>query len=271
MRRSGLRRRLQAAALIGGLLLAIIAVACGGDDDADLARDGATSVPPGAVAESNVGGVAALDRFHYVATLTIQEQFGGGRLTITTEGDFQHPDRHDFVYLTDRDGNQLKRAVVIIGDDAWLRDTGAGEWQAYSASDPAVADILEVAFSTARARFLSGDELARVRDSVRTLPSTVETVNGVEADHYTVGEAGREYFESFLAGDGAPDNVVDYTWDLWLATDGGWPVRLQASATITGGAGFLDALDLAAPATYELSLDVSRPDDPTIEIVPPVN
>jgi len=254
---------MQVAAIIGGLLFVLALGACDGDG---AAGPDATATP---LPTADPAGVD-LERFHYVASLALHEQRGADArdLTITTEGDFQQPDRHAFTYRTESGEGAIERSVVIIGPDAWLREPG-GEWEALAADDPRVAELVGVAFSTARARFLGGPEFVQVRDNVRALASTPDFVNGVATDHYTVAGAGLEYFETFIASDELIENVDDLAWDLWLAGDGGWPVRLRASATITADLEILEALGLVPPTTWELQIDVSQPGDPAIEIVPP--
>lgn len=254
---------MQVAALTGGLLLVLTLAACSGNGAPDQAAT-ATALPT-----ADPAGVD-FERFHYVATLALDEQRGADarRLTITTEGDFVAPDSHAFTYVTESETGALERSVVIIGPDAWLREPG-GEWEALAADDSRVAGLVGVAFSTARARFLGGPEFVQVRENVRALASTADFVNGIPVDHYTVAGAGLAYFETFVASDELLESVDDLTWDLWLASDGEWPVRLRATAMITADLAILQALGLVPPTSWELQIDVSRPDDPAIEIVPP--
>ena len=254
------------AALAGSLLLGLLLSGCADDGASD-------TVPTEIAATPTAQSVSALplERFHYVASLTLREERPAGEMgeiVVSTEGDVQAPDRHAFTYSIKRGDAAIERSVVIVGEQAWFRQ-GDGPWAETTTGDPKVADLLSVAVSGVRPGFLGGAQLRGVQESVRRLPSTRETVNGVIASHYRVGPAGQEYFEAFLANDQLLRNVRDLKWDLWLAEEGAWPVRLLASGSIIADLLVLDELDVRTPASWELRIDVSRPNDPTLAVVPP--
>ena len=245
-----------------GLLLVL--TGCVGDDDSDSQAEVATATPEN-------DDASPLVRFHYVAALTLREEVADGapsEIVVSTEGDVQAPDRHAFTYSIRRDDSVLERSVVIIGEQAWFRRADGG-WAETSPDDPRVAALPSAAFSGVRPTFLSGPTFLGVRESVRRLPSTRETVNGVAASHYRVESAGQEYFEYFPADDRLAQRVQDLRWELWLAEDGGWPVRLLLSGTISADLPILDELDLRPPTFWELRIDVSRPNDPSLAVVAP--
>jgi len=105
--------------------------------------------------------------------------------------------------------------------------------------------------------FLGGPAFEQARANIRHLTSTEESVNGVLANHYQVGAPGQQFFNDLLADAQLLRNVNDLKWDLWLAQEGAWPVRLRASATITADLRVLNDLNLPAPSSWELSIDVS--------------
>ncbi|MDZ4278162.1 MAG: hypothetical protein U1B78_03385, partial [Dehalococcoidia bacterium] len=237
--------------------------ACDGDDAADTAT--APSPEPTAVATAPAGvapGGPALPfgRYHYAVTVTLREDNGGDEVVVTTEGEFQSPDRHAFTHTTRVDGVAVKRSLVLIGDQSWFR-TGDGSWKTKPPGDDDVLRLLSVAFTPVRPQFLGGHEFEQVRESVRRLPSTEDSVNGVLANHYRVGPEGREFFEAILGESGTSS---DPRYELWLAQDGEWPVRLLAGGTFAEQSALLDSFGFEAPATWELRIDISQPDDPTI-------
>ncbi|MEX0785575.1 MAG: hypothetical protein WD939_02965 [Dehalococcoidia bacterium] len=245
------------------MLLATLLAACG---------DGSSTDQP-ALATPTAAPAAALplDRFHYTASLTLREAGGGseaGELFVSTSGDFQWPDRHSLTYTTDLGEGAIVRSVVIIDETAWFRQDGE-PWRKTDRDDEQVADVLDVAFSAVRPDFLGGPEFEAVRANVRDLPSTEERVNDVTANHYRVGTEGRRFFESFLAADQAFENIENVRWELWLAKLGGWPVRLLVTGTFTSDVRMLDSLELEAPTLWELRIDVSRPNDPTLLVQSP--
>jgi hypothetical protein len=265
MRRLGISVAAIAAAVTGGLLVIALLGACGdGGGDAE-PTEAAASPTPTAVEESAI----PLERFHYVASLTLREQRReGSNLVLSTEGDFQSPDRHAFTYKLQYGDFVLTSDVVAIGDKIWLR-AGTGVWRETEMDDPVVTDVLSAAFATIRPGFLGGPAFEQARANVRHLTSTEESVNGVLANHYQVGAPGQQFFNDLLADAQLLRNVKDLKWDLWLAQEGAWPVRLRASATITADLRVLNDLNLPAPSSWELSIDVSRPNDPTLAVAAP--
>lgn len=254
------------AAFIGGLLLAVLLSACGsGSADED------SSSPTGPAVFPTAEGPLALDRFHYVASLTIREKTLDKRpeeVVISTEGVFQRPDRHAFTYTIELRGEPIERSAVIIGDEAWF-SRGDDPWRKADADDSELVDLLSVAFSPIRPEFLGGEEYEEVLASVRRLPSTAVSVNGVSALRYNVRSEGREFFESFLHNQLLSQLVGQPRWQLWLAADGSWPVRLLATATITSELATVEDLSLEPPTAWELRVDISRANDPALAVVAP--
>ena len=256
------------AALAGGLFLAFFLLGC--------VDDGDSTVPPTETAPSPTqtprrGSALPLERFHYVASLTVQPQgteSEGERIVVSTEGDFESPNRHAFTYTIRRGENSVSRSMVLIARQVWFRQ-GNEPWSNTRRSDPRVIDLLASAFSPARPGFLGGEEYQQVRESVQRLPSKQDPVNDVAANHYRVTSAGSEFFVVFVADDPLLRDVQDLTWDLWLAEQGGWPVRLRASGTVTSNLKVLGDLDVQAPASWELRIDISRPNDPKLAVRAP--
>jgi hypothetical protein len=261
--------------LLGGLLLSLtIIAAC--DDDGDSADPTATAPSTDTAEQQSATPVTVtpesalpLERYHYVASLTLRETKpeGAKEVVISTEGDYQSPDRHAFTHTIRAGSEVYARSAVVMGDRAWDR-LSQGPWQPVAREDSRLASLAGTAFSPLRGGFLGGPSFDEVRTNVRRLTPVVEQVNGVTADHYNVDAAGREFVLGFLLDD-ASQNVQDLAWDLWLSEDGSWPVRMVASGTMTSGSSALDELKLAAPVTWELRIDVSRPNDPALAIAAP--
>lgn len=256
-----LQLRLAIPALAAAVLLA--ASACGGSSDSPAAESRATA--------PTVEGALALERFHYEASLTLREtEAEGKQVSVSTEGDFQAPDRHAFTYLTGLGDASLRRSAVVIGDAAWLKE-GDGPWRTLTRDDPQIAGLLSAAFSTIRPQFLGGPEFTQVRESVRRLPSNEEFVNDVAAEHYRVDASASELIQSFLDGGPLLQGVQDLRWELWLAEDGAWPVRVLATGTVTRDLSILGELGLQAPTVWELRVDISRPNDPALTVEAPAD
>jgi hypothetical protein len=252
------------AALLGGLLLLGVIAGCGGSDEPGVADVTATVSPePSALVE--------LDRYHYSATLLVTGRRPDGAANnfgVTTEGDFQAPDRHSFTYTTQIAGATVRLSAVVIGERIWLRN-GDDPWQETSPNDPEALRLLGVTFSPINAGFLGGPSFRQARAAVQRLPSTLEFANEVRAYHYAVGAAGAQYFDQLLVPEPDTLQLQNMSWDVWLAQEGAWPVRLQATGTVTNDIPILQDLDLVPPTDWTLLVNVSRPNDPELSVQAP--
>lgn len=263
-------RRLLLALAPVGLLLALALSGCNdGEGSTTSASAEAEATAEASATAAATAAAIQLERFEYKATLTLRESGVGqsDQVVVSTDGFYQAPDRHSFTYSTQVLGATLSESLVLIGDDAWVRDD-ISPWRMTGRDDARVNEVLSTAFTAVRPDFLGGREFEEARVSIRRIVPANETVNGIPADRYTIGEAGEEFFRSFLANERITQ-ARDLKWDLWLAQDGAWPVRLVVSGTISIELPILQRLDMIAPTAWELRIDVSRPNDETIAVTPP--
>jgi hypothetical protein len=257
-----------AAALVGGLLL-LATIAC----DAAPEQTAESAAPESVVAEATLPAPtvepADIDRYRYAATLTLSEQRRSADVVrVSTAGRFAAPDRHAIIFKMELvDGTELEQRLVVIGSRYWFK-AGGPRWDQTDMKDPRVVELLGSAFSPLRSDFLGSSGLARVQKGVSELQGTPQTVNGVKTLHYTVRAAGKDFIETFLPP-GTVSPAQDVEWDIWLAEDGRWPVRVQATFNIRHATHLLDGLGLQAPTRWELRIDVSTPNDPDLMIYPP--
>jgi hypothetical protein len=253
------------AAFVGGLLLlGALSAACGSGGEDEPGATATLTPEPSALIE--------LGRYHYVTTLWLRGTNSDGStndVVVTTEGDYQAPDRHSFTYTTQIPGAAVKISAVVIGDKIWLRN-GNDPWKETSPEDPQVLRLLGVTFSPINPGFLGGASFRQAREAVQRLPNTLEFVNEVRAYHYSVGAAGARYFDQLLAQDPGALQLEDMKWDAWLAQEGSWPVRLQATGTVTNDMPILEDLNLSPPTGWTLRVDISRPNDPTVSVQAPM-
>jgi hypothetical protein len=245
------------------LAAALLSAGTGCGSDGDSGAKTSTAVP-------TVARAIGLDSFHYVASLTLRESQPDGRqVTVSTEGDYQAPDRHSFTFLTGLGTATVRSSAVVIGSDIWIRQ-GEGSWRKTALDDPQVGTLIGSAFSTIRPQFLGGAEFEQVRENVRRLPSNEEFVNDVQTVHYRVDASANDFIASFVEGSsGLIENVQSLRWELWLAQDGEWPVRIVASGTVDREMPILQDLGLATPTQWELRVDITRPNDRTLTVEAP--
>jgi hypothetical protein len=134
--------------------------------------------------------------------------------------------------------------VIIIGEDAWL-DLGTGTFIPTPGGAATYGDLVE---SLSPSELLGGLQT----EDFRSLPAVgEEEKNGVATTHYHADGSNPEFAANF-----GPDGETD----VWIANDGGYLV----SMTVTG------TTDVDGVATdIEMAIDLSRIDDPTIDIQAP--
>ena len=99
------------------------------------------------------------------------------------------------------------------------------------------------------------------------LEAREETVNGVATHHYHLDEADLRRLAELFPGDteemwDAEDLLQEGTVDVWLAKEGNWPVRMEGEFTLEYG----EIRDL----TLSMFIEVKDLNDPSIKIEPPV-
>lgn len=163
------------------------------------------------------------------------------------EGAFVAPDRSQML-LSFQD-QELE--VRNIGDRGWLR---LGDVWQEEATPPADGGLLSPKTIC--------DEL--LPDFGQTLEDTSfrkETVNGINTRHYHLDAADLQRLAALLDPGEDGELPKQFTVDIWLAEDGGWPVKLQLTASNTDEAG--------QPVSLDLFMEFRDINDPSIEIEPP--
>jgi len=176
----------------------------------------ATAGPSAGVSPSDT-----LDSFRFSSTMSVELD---GGLVLTSEGEFEAPDRLGCTISGSLDGAAVgKDELVVIGDDAWL-DSGEG-FDAYSADD---ADVVQdLSLCPGSATFWEGFDFLQEPGALRGQP---DTMNGVDSTRYSLGEA-VETLKSIGFLPTELEGMTINTFDVWVAEDGGWPVALDMDIT----------------------------------------
>ncbi len=182
-----------------------------------------------------------LDSFRFTAEMAVEV---GSSLVLTSEGQFEAPDRLDCTVSGSLAGAAVgSDNLVVIGDDAWL-DTGEG-FQATTADDPDV--VQDLSLCPGSPAFWEDFNFLQDPGLLNGQP---DTVNGVDAIKYSLADvAGALQSVGFLPPE-LKGMTID-TFDVWVAQDGGWPLALDMDITA-------DAQ--AAADTFGLPVQAGGPD-----------
>jgi hypothetical protein len=263
-----LKARCLALALVAGLLGGLLLAACGGgnEEEATEAQAPAAETPQGTEGPSDGAGgpsgevpaptdaFADLESYRY----SISILFGGEDLaaqgmndvTFDMTGAFVAPDRNQVRVEGEVGGLNLQEESITIGGRTWVRS--GDTWREGDATFD-TADLTP-------ASFFAGFDA----EDLQVIEPTEETVNDVDAFRYSIDRADIEQLQAltqiFGEGDALQDLPEELSLDLWLAKDGGWPVKMVLTAR-----GESDGSEM----NVEMSVDITDIDDPSIEIEPP--
>lgn len=137
-----------------------------------------------------------------------------------------------------------------IGDQSWVRHDDEWEEQESSPTD----DILTP-------DVVCDDIVDDLSVSFSALDSEEEIVNGVDTYHYTLGKDDIEELPDILGGSSAGDVPDDMQFEIWLAQDGLWPMKVEVHASDTDDSGL--------PVALNLSMELSDINDSNVSIDPP--
>ncbi len=268
-----LRIPLRWLAILFVLLAAGLLAACGGNgDDGEVVGDEtpdaaapatpeepaataaiATEEPGGEAGAAPADALADLESYRVDLRFTLEGTVteGAGLLAVDLEGAFVAPDRTQTRVTARVDELELEEESITIGGQSWVKvgdDWVEGEPQ-FEFGDISPSSLLEN---------LSAEQLRLIKPSK-------ETVNGVESLRYSIGrddiDALRSVGALFGGDETLADMPEDFDIDLWLAEDGGWPVRITMTAhgMISEG----EEIDL------DFSMDITDVNDPDVKIEVP--
>jgi len=246
------------------LLAASLLVACGGGGkEEEAASDKAPEAAATAAAtpEEGAAGVtsgpaeafAELESYRVKMSLIMEGTTAEapGTLALDLEGAFVAPDRSQIHVSARLDDLQLEEDSITVGEQTWVKtgDNWVEGEPEFQLGDFSPGSFLE--------------ELGP--EQLRLLKPSNETVNGVDSLRYDIDQADVETLRSLgalLGQDGGLEDLPEeFNLGLWLAEDGGWPVRVTVTAR--------GVADGGEELSIDLSMDVTDVNDPDIEIEPP--
>jgi hypothetical protein len=213
---------------------------------------GSTSALPATVAPTD-----ALDSFAYVFEKSLEAD-GQFVWSYTAAGEFEAPADVSCTITFRFGGLGVNTTrVVSTGEGAWV-DEGDG-FVAVSEGDSELARHLKTCPGWPAYRW--GFSLPA------ELPSgTPETVNGIAARRYSLAEALVETPASFGLAPSEVEGMTINAFDVWLAEDGGWLVRLVEDVS--------EDLEASGEEPQRgrvvTRVDITEPNSPDIHVEPPV-
>ena len=213
------------------------------------------------------------DSFHFTVDLDFQvddpAQPDSSLIKGRVEGDFVAPDSHAFSSTFEFFGLSFSEEAVIVGEDAWYRETG-GEWRATTRDDPDVQNALSL--TSADPGFLQDPEF---ESNLSSLDSEDDVKNGVETRRYTITREQVQALSQLLGEDFLQDaaGIEELEMTVWLEKESGAMVRAELSATAGAEAlGGDSTFNLSEGATViiEMTIDVTQIDDEGISVEPPI-
>jgi len=264
-------------ALATAIILAVVSLAaCGGDDEEEGAP-AAAATPAAAEAETPAaaltpsepgfapGALTNLNSYRYTMKMELEgleslltEQMAAlpgqdptamaESLKLEVEGAFVAPDKAESRIRISGVDEEL--ALTVIGNQQWveLGDLAIGPMEA-------VGDVSELDFA-----LMMWEEFSEGAGGLTCASEKKEKVNDIPTNYCGIDKATFEQLASLFGGTEETGDIDEMSLDMWLAEDGGWPVRLRVHVAGT------DETGQEFEAKLELDITDANED---IEIKPP--
>lgn len=267
---------LSAATIVG-----VMAVACGGGGGtstptaADSQTPGATKAAGSPAAQAttassnatpvsiNLGALQKLRSYRYHVTFDMSGAGSDQSISFDQTGAFVAPDRSS-AKCTGGFGDLLKieEEDIKIGDQTWVKDD----------TTPTGSFELKSDASSATCTFTPADILSSFSNTdLSSIKGSKETVNGVSAVRYDMDELSAKQLASAL-GAGTDSSLppdLKFTFSIWLAEDGGYPVRELLDMSGTMAPTPTQASATPQQLTIKVETNITNVNDESIQINPP--
>ena len=211
------------------------------------------------------GSLTSLNSYRYTMSMELQglesllsEQMAAipgqdptamaGGLKMQVSGAFVAPDKAEsHMSITGVDDELV---LVVIGNQQWVQlgDLAIGPMEA-------TGDVSELDFA-----LMMWEQFSEGAGGLTCANEKKETVNDIPTNYCGIDEATFEQVSSLFGGTEEMGDVDEMSLDMWLAEDGGWPVRLRVHVAGTDESG----------QEFDATLDMDVTDaNEDIEINPP--
>ncbi len=258
-------------------ILAVVSLAaCGGDGEEEGAP--AAAVTPAAAEEGTPaaaatpagaalapGSLTGLNSYRYTMKMELEglessltEQMAAipgqdptamaESLELEMSGAFVAPDKAESRMRISGVDDEL--ALTVIGNQQWveLGDLAIGPMEA-------TGDVSELDFA-----LMMWEEFSEGAGGLTCASEKKETVNDVPTNYCGIDKATLEQLSSLFGGTEEMGDIDELSLEMWLAEDGGWPVRLRVNVAGTDESG--------QEFKAKLEMDVTDANE-DIEIKPP--
>jgi hypothetical protein len=138
---------------------------------------------------------------------------------------------------------------IIIGSNAWTKETAAGT---YAAVPAAAVTPMTAAFAAFRPEQLFGTAFGTLGSDYHLVGS--ESKNGVDAQHYHGDESIGTFFSALSGTSGS------WQSDVWLATTGGYLVSSNVAAS---------GATATSAGSFSIDVEITNVNDPANKLTPP--
>ncbi len=274
-----MHRYLRAALLIAALaLVATGAIACKSSSKkaAPTATKSTASGTPTMAATgqpTSVSGASTFKSFHYTVGLDFQvndpNQPQSSLIKGKVEGDFVAPDSHSFTSQFQLAGISYSEQAVIIGQDAWYKNSGS-DWRATTRDDADVKNAISL--TSADPGFLQDPEFA---NNLSALDSQPDTINGVEARRYFIPKGAVQALSQLLGNSFLKNaaGLQDFQMTVWLENKTRGLVRAELTATASPdvfGANAPFNVSPESTVSINMTINLTQINDESISVRPPI-
>jgi hypothetical protein len=146
-------------------------------------------------------------------------------LELEIEGAFVAPDQAESRMKISGVDDEL--VLVVIGDQQWVQlgDMAIGPMET-------TGDVSELDFA-----LMMWDEFSEEAGGLTCANEKKETVNDVSTNYCGIDKATYEQLSSLFGGTEEMGDIDEMSLEMWLAEDGGWPVRLRVHVAGTDETG----------------------------------
>jgi hypothetical protein len=146
-------------------------------------------------------------------------------LKLEIEGAFVAPDQAEsHMHISGVDDELV---LIVIGDQQWVQlgDMAIGPMET-------TGDVSELDFA-----LMMWEEFSEEAGGLTCASEKKETVNDIPTTYCGIDQATYEQLSSLFGGTEEMGDVEEMSLDMWLAEDGGWPVRLRVHVAGTDESG----------------------------------